>query len=113
MPSCLNAPQRNRSRPQATHKKSELEILLHQTKTGLSQANNSMGGHVSEILEEHEALQEGLNEVKSCRSRHAQEMVQERARLRDLKAQEEPLRAQLDKAIVNRGRMHTTVKTEL
>ena len=95
---------------QATHEKAELEILLHQTKTELSRAKDAMEVHVSELLEERDALQERLNEVES---RHAQEMAQERACLRDLEAEEESLRAQLDKAIADQGRMRTTFEKEL
>ena len=95
---------------QTTRNKSELEILLHQTKTELSRAKDAMEDHVAELLEERDALQERLNEVES---RHAKEMAQERARLRDLEAEEESLRAQLDKAIADQGRMRTALETEL
>ena len=95
---------------QTTREKSELETLLQQTKTELSRAKDAMDDHVSELLEERDALQDRLNEVESC---HTKEMAQERARLRDLEAEEESLRAQLDKAIADQGRLRITFETEL
>jgi chromosome segregation ATPase len=95
---------------QTTREKSELETLFHETKTELSRAKDAMEDHVFELQEERDALQELLNEAES---RHAQEIAQEQARLRDLEAEEESLRTQLDKAIADQGRMRTTFETEL
>lgn len=95
---------------QTTREKSELEILLHQTKTELSRAKDAMEGRVSELLEEHDALQQRLAEVES---RHAKEIVQERGRLRDLEAEDDSLRAQLDESVADQRRMRTAFETEL
>jgi chromosome segregation ATPase len=95
---------------QMTREKSELEILLHQTKTELSQAKDAMEDRVSELLEERDALQERLVEVES---RQAKEIAQEQRRLRDLEVESDSLRAQLDKATADQRRMRTTFETEL
>ena len=95
---------------QTTREKSELEILLHQAKTELSQAKGAMEGHVSGILEERDALQECLNRVEA---RHAEEVDEVQGRLRDLEAEANSLRAQLDKAIADQKRMRAIFEAEL
>jgi chromosome segregation ATPase len=95
---------------QMTRKKAELEILLHRTKTELSQAMDAMEGRVSELLEERDVVKELLVEVES---RQAKEMAQEQRRLRDLEVESDSLRAQLDKATADQRRMRTTFETEL
>jgi chromosome segregation ATPase len=95
---------------QTSREKSELEILLQQTKTELSHANNGMQDRVSELLEERDALQESLDEVES---RHAKEIDQVQGRLRDLEAEADSHRAQLDKAIADQMRMRATFEAEL
>ena len=95
---------------QTSREKSELEILLQQTKTELSRANDAMKDGVSRLLEERDALQESLDEVES---RHAKEIDQIQARLRDLEAESDSLRAQLDKAIADQKRVRATFEAEL
>ena len=95
---------------QTSLEKSELEILLQQTKTELSRANGAMEDRVSRLLEERDALQESLGEVES---RHAKEIDQVQGRLQDLEAEADSLRAQLDKAIVDQKRVRTTFEAEL
>jgi len=95
---------------QMTREKSELEILLHQTKTELSQAKDAMEGRVSELLEERDALQERRVSVES---RQAKEIAREQRRLRDLEVESDTLRAQLDKAAADQRCMRTTFETEL
>jgi chromosome segregation ATPase len=95
---------------QMTSEKAELEILLHQTKTELSQAKDAMEGRVSELLEERDALQERLVSVES---HQAKEIAQEQRRLRDLEVESDSLRAQLDKATADQRRMRTTFEMEL
>jgi chromosome segregation ATPase len=95
---------------QMTLEKSELEILLHQTKTELSQAKDTMEDRVSALLEERDALQERLISVES---RQAKEIAQEQRRLEGLEAESDTLRAQLDKAIADQKRMRTTFEMEL
>jgi chromosome segregation ATPase len=95
---------------QTSREKSELEILLQQTKTELSHANDTTEDRVSRLLEERDALQESLDEVQS---RHAKEIDQVQGRLRDLEAESESLRAQLDKAITDQKRVRASFEAEL
>jgi chromosome segregation ATPase len=95
---------------QTSREKSELEILLQQTKTELSRANDTTEDSVSRLLEERDGLQESLDEVES---RHANEIDQVQGRLRELEAEAESLRTQLDKAIVDQKRVRATFEAEL
>ncbi|KAI0294920.1 hypothetical protein BC826DRAFT_1104398 [Russula brevipes] len=95
---------------QATCEKSEVEILLQQTKEELCKAKDATEGRVSELLEERDALQKSLDEAES---RHSKEMGRLRERLRDLEADDDSLRAQLDKAITDQKRVRATFETEL
>jgi chromosome segregation ATPase len=92
---------------QTLREKSEIEILLHQTKTELSRANDAVEDRVSRLLEERD---ESLDEVGS---RHAKEMDRVQGRLRDLEAEADSLRAQLDKAVSDQMRVRASLEAEL
>ena len=92
---------------QTLREKSEVEILLQQTKTELSRANDDMQDRVSRLLEERD---ESLDEVGS---RHAKEMDRVQGRLRDLEAEADSLRAQLDKAVSDQMRVRASLEAEL
>ena len=92
---------------QTLREKSEIEILLHQTKTELSRANDTMEDRVSRLLEERD---ESLDEVGS---RHAKEMDRVQGRMRDLEGEVDSLRAQLDKAVSDQMRVRASLEAEL
>ena len=92
---------------QTSREKSEVEILLQQTKSELSRANDAMEVQVSRLLEERD---ESLDEVES---RHAKEIDRVQGRLRDLEAETDSLRAQLDKAVSDQMRVRTSLEAEL
>ncbi len=90
-----------------SREKSELEILLQQTKAELSRANDAMEVRVSRLLEERD---ESLDEVKS---RHAEEVDRIQGRLRDLEVEIDSLRAQLDKAVSDQICIRASLEAEL
>jgi chromosome segregation ATPase len=92
---------------QTSREKSEVEILLQQTKTELSRANDAMEVQVSRLLEERD---ESLDEVES---RHAKDIDRVQGHLRDLEAETESLRAQLDKAVSDQMRVRASLEAEL
>lgn len=92
---------------QTSREKFEVETLLHQTKTELSCANDAIEVRVSRLLEERD---ESLDEVES---RHAKEIDQVQGRLRDLEAETDSLRAQLDKAVSDQTRVRDSLEAEL
>jgi len=92
---------------QTSREKSEVEILLQQTKTELSRANDAIEVQVSKLLEERD---ESLDEVES---RHAKEIDRVQGRLRDLEAETDSLRAQLDKAVSDQMRVRASLEAEL
>ena len=92
---------------QTSREKSEIEILLQQTKTELSRANDAMDVQVSRLLEERD---ESLDEVES---RHAKEIDRVQGRMQDLEVETESLRAQLDKAVSDQMRMRASLEAEL
>ena len=92
---------------QTLREKSELEILLQQTKTELSRANDAMEDRVSRLLEERD---ESLDEVES---RHAKEVDLVQGRVRDLEAEKDSLRTQLDKAVSDQMRVRASLEAEL
>jgi chromosome segregation ATPase len=92
---------------QTSREKSEVEILLQQTKTELSRANDAMDVQVSRLLEERD---ESLDEVES---RHAKEIDRVQGRLRDLEAETDSLRAQLDRAVSDQTRVRASLEAEL
>ena len=92
---------------QTLREKSELEILLQQTKTELSCANDAMEDRLSRLLEDRD---ESLDEVES---RHAMEVDRVQGRVRDLEAETDSLRAQLDKAVSDQMRVRASLEAEL
>lgn len=69
---------------QTLREKSEFEILVQQTKTGLSHANDAIKIRVSRLMEERDESMDGVE------SRHA-EMDQVQGRLRELEAEKDYL----------------------
>jgi predicted nuclease with TOPRIM domain len=91
---------------QTLREKSEFEILVQQTKTGLSHANDAIKIRVSRLMEERDESMDGVE------SRHA-EMDQVQGRLRELEAEKDSLRAQLDKAVSDQMRVRASLEAEL
>ena len=92
---------------QTSREKSEVEILFQRTKTELSRANDAMEVRVSRLLEERDESLDGVE------SRHAKEIDRVQEHLRDLEAETDSLRAQLDKAVSDQMRVRASLEAEL
>jgi len=90
--------------------KSELDILLQQTRSEVFKAEGTTEARVSDLLKERDALQQRVDEVES---RRAEEAAEVRERLEGLGDMVDTLQNQLDKAIAEKSRIRATFEKEL